>query len=154
MSKNHIKVRIPHDALIFVGDGRRALFLRNAGTPAEPKFVTENVVTQDDNPSTAAQGADRPGRSFASVGSARSAMEQTDWHDIEEQRFAREAADMIARMVRARDIKHVVIAAPPRTLAELRQSLADDVRAKVIGEVDKDFTKHAVGDIAKHLAEV
>lgn len=153
MSKNPGKVRIPHDALIFVGDGRRALFLRNAGTPAEPNFVTENVVTQD-NPSTAEQGADRPGRSFASVGTARSAMEQTDWHDIEEQRFAREAADMLARIVRDRDVKSVVIAAPPRTLAELRQAISDDVRAKVIGEVSKDFTKHAVGDIAKHLAEV
>ena len=148
------KVRIPHAALIFVGDGRKALFLRNAGTPAEPHFVTENVVTQDDNPSTAAQGSDRPGRSFASVGSHRSAMEQTDWHDIEEQRFARDAADMIARMVRERDIKHVVIAAPPRTLAELRQALADDVRARVIGEVAKDFTRQPVAEIAKHLAEV
>jgi protein required for attachment to host cells len=149
------KVRIPHDALIFVGDGRRALFLRNAGTPMAPHFVTENAVTQPhDNPSTAAQGSDRPGRSFASVGTARSAMEQTDWHDIEEQRFAREAADMIARMVRERDIQHVVIAAPPRTLAELRNALADDVRARVIGEVDKDFTRQPVGEIAKHLAEV
>jgi protein required for attachment to host cells len=81
-------------------------------------------------------------------------MEQTDWHDIEEQRFAREAADMIGRMVRERDIKQVVIAAPPRTLAELREAIGDDVRARVIGEVAKDFTKHAVGDIAKHLAEV
>ncbi len=148
------KVRIPHDTLIFVGDGRKALFLRNAGTPTEPNFVTENVVKQDDNPSTAAQGADRPGRSFASVGSARSAMEQTDWHEIEEQRFAREAADIIARMVRARNIQHVVIAAPPRTLAELRNALADDVRARVIGEVDKDFTRQPVSEIAKHLAEV
>jgi protein required for attachment to host cells len=148
------KVRIPHDTLIFVGDGRKALFLRNAGTPTEPNFVTENVVKQDDNPSTAAQGADRPGRSFASVGSARSAMEQTDWHEIEEQRFAREAADIIARMVRARNIQHVVIAAPPRTLAELRNALADDVRARVIGEVSKDFTRQPVSEIAKHLAEV
>jgi protein required for attachment to host cells len=149
------KVRIPHDALIFVGDGRKALFLRNAGTPAAPHFVTENVVTQTHaNPSTAAQGSDRPGRSFASVGSHRSAMEQTDWHDIEEQRFAHEAADIIARMVHERDIKYVVIAAPPRTLSELRQALADDVRARVIGEVAKDFTGQPVAEIAKHLAEV
>jgi protein required for attachment to host cells len=148
------KVRIPHNALIFVGDGRKALFLRNAGTPTEPNFVTENVVKQGDNPSTAAQGADRPGRSFASVGSARSAMEQTDWHEIEEQRFARVAADTIGRMVRERGIQHIVIAAPPRTLAELRNALADDVRARVIGEVDKDFTRQPIGEIAKHLAEV
>ena len=25
------KILIPHDALVFVGDGQRALFLRNAG---------------------------------------------------------------------------------------------------------------------------
>ena len=41
-----------------------------------------------DNPPTREQGTDRPGRSSASVGVARSAMEETDWHDIAEERFA------------------------------------------------------------------
>lgn len=149
------KVRIPHDALIFVGDGRKALFLRNAGTPAAPDFVIENVVTQPhDNPPNAVQGSDRPGRTFSSVGARRSAVEHADWHDIEEQRFAREAAEMIAQLVRERDIKSIVIAAPPRTLGELRQAMANDVRERVIGEVDKDFTRQPVSEIARNLAEV
>ena len=61
------KVRVPHDALIFVGDGRRALFLRNAGNPAAPSFHTEHVFAQN-NPPTDEQGADRPAaRSQASA---------------------------------------------------------------------------------------
>ena len=44
------KLKIPHDALIFVGDGRKALFLRNAGDEKFPNLKTERVFV-DDNPS-------------------------------------------------------------------------------------------------------
>ena len=35
---------IPHDALVFVGDGQRALFLRNAGDSTLPNLTTEARV--------------------------------------------------------------------------------------------------------------
>ena len=35
------KINIPHDAIVFVGDGRKALFLRNAGDDKFANFVTE-----------------------------------------------------------------------------------------------------------------
>ncbi len=45
-----------------------------------------------------------------------------------------------------------MIAAPARTLAELRRVLHADVKAKIIGEIDKDFTKMPVWEIEKHIA--
>lgn len=61
------KPEIPHDAFVFVGDGHKALFLRNAGDEKLPDFRTERVFV-DDNPPTREQGSDRPGRAFKRAG--------------------------------------------------------------------------------------
>lgn len=146
------KIIIPRDALVFVGDGRKALFLRNVGDEKFPNLATEKVFT-DDNPPTREQGSDRPGRSFKSAGTTRrSAVENADWHDIEEHRFARSVAAALEQLVRAQKIKAVIVAAPPRTLAELREAFHDDVKQRIIAEIDKDLTKHPVWEIEKHLA--
>ena len=105
---------IPHDALVFVGDGRKALFIRNAGDEKFAHFVIEQTFV-DDNPPTHDQGTDRPGRGFASAASVRrSAMETTDWHDIEEHRFAERLAKTLERLTRERKTPALAIAAPPR----------------------------------------
>jgi len=61
---------LPHDALVFVGDGQKALFLRNAGTEKSPNLTTERVFVEE-NPPTREQGTDRPGRAFKSAGTTR-----------------------------------------------------------------------------------
>ncbi len=145
------KLKIPHDALIFVGDGRKALFLRNAGDEKFPNLKTEQVFV-DDNPSTHEQGSDKPGRAFKRANTnLRSGVETTDWHELEEQRFAQHVAAAMEKLVRERNAKALVVAAPPRTLAELRQSFHDDVKRRIIAEIDKDLTKHPVGEIERHL---
>jgi len=45
------KFRIPHHAVVFVGDGRKALFLRNEGDEKSPNLTTMQVFI-DDNPPT------------------------------------------------------------------------------------------------------
>ena len=150
MSHATLPVRIPRNAYVFVGDGRKALFLRNDGDAMFPKLQTERVMTHD-NPPTREQGTDRPGSSHASVGSRRSSMEQTDWHEIEEQRFAKEVADALAVLVREKHVSALIIAAPPRTLAELRRAFHPDVTRLIIAEIDKDFTHQPVHDIERRL---
>jgi protein required for attachment to host cells len=146
------KMSIPHDAIVFVGDGRKALFLRNAGDEKFPNLRTEQVFV-DHNPATHDQGSDKPGRLFAGANARdrRSALEATDWHELEEHRFARMVAEALEKLVRERKVKAVVIVAPPRTLADLRQALHGDVKARIMAEVDKDFTKHPIYEIEKHL---
>jgi protein required for attachment to host cells len=144
-------LRIPHDAFVFVGDGRKALFLRNEGDAQFLNLKTERVFT-DANPATHEQGADRPGRAFSSVGSGRSSVKQTDWHALEEHRFAVEVAGALERVVRERGVEHLVVVAPPRALADLRKAFHADVKKKIIAEIDKDLTKHPVDQIEKHLA--
>ena len=145
------KLSIPHDALVFVGDGRRALFLRNSGNRRYPNLTTERVFT-DENPPTHEQGTDRPGRGFKRAATnRRSSMEMTDWHELEKERFAGRVASAMEQLVRAEKVKAIVIVAPPRTLAELRHAFHADVKNRIIAEVDKDLTKHPVWEIEKHL---
>lgn len=146
------KIHIPHDAFVFVGDGRKALFLRNEGDEKFINLRTERVLVEV-NPPTREQGSDQPGRAFASVGARRSAMEDADWHEIEEQRFAREIADALHRIVRERKVKALVVIAPPRTLAELRHSFHSEVKNRIVAEIDKDLTKMPIYEIEKHLAK-
>jgi len=146
------KISIPHDAFVFIGDGRKALFLRNEGDEKYLNLKTEQVF-RDQNPPTREQGSDQPGRTFSSVGARRSAVEEADWHIIEEQRFAHEIAAALRRIVRDRKVKALVVVAPPRTLAELRRAFHTDVKSRILAEIDKDLTKQPIYEIEKHLAE-
>jgi protein required for attachment to host cells len=145
------KLKIPHDALIFVGDGRKALFLRNAGDEKFPNLKTERVFG-DDNPPTREQGSDKPGRAFKRAGTnLRSGMDNTDWHDLEEHRFAQRVAAAVDELVRQRKVPALVVVAPPRTLADLRQAFHAEVKNRIVAEIDKDLTRHPVDQIEKHL---
>jgi protein required for attachment to host cells len=147
-------IRMPHDALVMVGDGRKALFLRNHGDEKFPDLRVERVFA-DVNPPTHEQGTDKPGRVYSSAGTGRrSGVEGTDWHDIEEHKFARDVAAALEQLVRDSKIKAIIIACPPRTLADVRQALHADVKKWVIAELVKDLTKHPVYDIEKHLMAV
>jgi protein required for attachment to host cells len=145
------KLSIPHDGLVFVGDGRKALFLRNEGDEKFLVLKTEQVVVGEENPATREQGSGRPGRVHQSLGEHRSSVEQTDWHEIEEKRFAKEVAAALLRVVRERSIKTIVVIAPPRTLAELRRVLHAEVKTRIAAEIDKDLTKMPLHEIEKHL---
>ncbi len=145
------KLAIPHDALVFIGDGRKALFLRNAGDEKFPNLKTERVFAEE-NPPTHEQGADRPGVAFAHAGSHRRvSMEQTDWHQLEEHRFVERVAAALEEVVRKGSVPGLVIVAPPRTLADLRRAFHPDVQNKIVAEVGKDLTKHPVAEIETHL---
>ena len=144
--------KIPRNALVFVGDGRKALFLRNTGDALSLHLTTEKVF-EDVNPMTREQGSDRPGRvSAAALPGRKSPVEMTDWHDLEEHRFAQTVASAMEQMVRANKVKALVVVATPRTLADLRNAFDADVKACVLAEIGEDLTGYMVGEIEKHLA--
>jgi protein required for attachment to host cells len=145
------KIQIPHDAIVFIGDGRKAPFLRNHGDEKFPNLRTERVFV-DTNPPTHEQGTERPGRSFSSMGPGRSAVESTDWHHLEQHKFVLMVSAALEKLVREQDVKALIIAAPPRTLADLRHDLHDDVKARLLAEVGKDLTKQPLYEIEKLLS--
>ena len=142
---------VHHNALILVGDGQKALFLRNKGTAHRVQLVVERIIERD-NPPTREQGTDRPGRSNASVGVARSAMEETDWHHIGEERFAGELADALYRHAHANRFEKLVVIAPPKILGNLRKAFHAAVAERVTAEIPKELTSHPVSEIERLVA--
>src|SRR5712672_3505463 len=107
------KPLVPHDTLILVGDGQKALFLRNRGSAQRVDLVVERIFEQD-NPATREQGTDRPGRSIPSLGLPRSAMDEVNWHRIAKERFASELAKELYRHIHANPFERLVVIAPPK----------------------------------------
>lgn len=145
-------IAVHNGAWVLVGDGRRALFFQNHG---DAQLLDLRVLETriDENPATREHGSDAPGRAFAAAGSrARSAMGNVDWHELEEERFARAMADRINAAAESGEMKEIVIVAPPRTLGEIRKDLSVKAQSKVAGELDKDLTKHPLPEIEKALA--
>lgn len=145
-------LKIPHNAFVFVGDGRKALFLKNDGDEKFLNLRTEKVF-EDDNPPTHEQGTERPGHiGKGSQTGRRSTVEPTDWHDLEEHLFAEKVAAAMEQMIRVGKVKALIVVAPPRTLAELRKAFHSDVKECILAEINKDLTKHPIAEIEKHLA--
>jgi protein required for attachment to host cells len=152
--------RIPRNALVMVADGERAVFLRNVGSPLQPQLTVENVVEQD-NPATRELGTDRPTRgadfsanSSNNVGAPRSNIEQTDWHQQNEDRFAKGMAENLYQLAHAGRFDHLVIVAPPKVLGTLRQELHKEVLQRLVAEVPKEFAQASVATIQDELSRL
>jgi protein required for attachment to host cells len=144
-------MQIDHGAMVLVADGRKLLFFRNKGDAAYPNLEAETVREQD-NPADRDQASDAPGRAFNSVGSHRSAMEEVDFHELEEARFAAEAAELLKHRAMAHDYDKLIIVAPPTALGEMRKHLHKEVQDRLVGEIAKDLTNHPVPEIEKLIA--
>ena len=142
------KLPISHNALVLIGDGHKALFLRNKGTAQQVRFEVEQILKQD-NPATREQGTDRPGRSSSSVGEARSAMEEVDWHHIAKERFAGEIAEALYRHAHGNHFDKLVVIAPAKVLGNLRQAFHAEVADRIVGEIPKELTSHPIPEIEK-----
>lgn len=144
-------MHIPHDAKIVVADGERALFLRNAG---DDGLVDFKVVAHEeiDNPPTREQGTDKPGR-FNDAGPGRSAVADTDWHELEKERFAHHLAERLQKLVHNHPETKLIVVAPPKIMGEIRPAMHKEVADCVIGEVTKDLTNHPVAEMEKILKD-
>jgi len=145
------QLMIPHECRVVVGDGRKVLVLCNHGSPIAPDLRVEDVFRAPENPATHEQGTDKPGRAMG-VDVRRSGVGQTDWHQLAEQRFAKEIAETLEEIRRERGVKSFILVAPPKILAELRKDISHQVRDLVVAEVAKDLTGHPVPDIQGNLA--
>lgn len=137
--------------LVVVADGRKASLLDDTGTQLKPHLHLTRSLELPSNPPTRLQGTDKPGRAFQSVGSMRSAMEQTDWHEINEQRFARDVVAAVKSLHEQSPVDALILVAPPRTLSYLRQEMPELLKKLVRTEIDKDLTHCTPKEIEEHL---
>jgi protein required for attachment to host cells len=145
-------MRIDHDALVMVVDGGKMLLFRNEGDADYPNLIVE-TASENVNPPDREQHTDAPGRAFASVGAARSAMGETDFHDLSEDRFAADAVELLNQRALANRFERLIVVAPPAVLGEMRKHYNKALSARLVGEIAKDLTGHPVPDIEKVISD-
>jgi protein required for attachment to host cells len=145
------EIRIDRGAWVIVFDGTKAMVLENFGNPLFPKLRPKDRHLRED-PKTSEQGSDAPGRAFNPVAPARSAMEETDWHEQAERRFMTDLARRLDAAIQAGKTDALILVAPPRALGMLRQASTQTMRRAIRGEINKDLVKLPVPEIERHLA--
>lgn len=149
-------MQVPHDTVVVVADGRKMLFLRNEGDAVHPNLQVEKKVVDKHNPSHSEQATDLAGGAMGTrtAGGAWGGgnMEEVDFHQLEEDRFAAETAELLKKRALANDFESLIIIAPPKTLGELRKHYHKEVSDRLKAEIDKDLTGHTVPQIEEALA--
>ena len=132
-------MKIPKEALIAVADGEKLVLYRNSGDEQHPKLT----VLPEVEVSAANKGSG--GRHQSS--SANPSDSQQD-----EDGFAAGVAEYLNARAVAGTIEHIVVIAAPRTLGELRHHYHKALEQKLVGEISKDLTGHAIRDIENVIA--
>lgn len=140
---------LPYNSVVLVADGRKMLLLRNVGDAFTPQLEVEVAAEQPDRPTREIR-SDAPGRA-SGIGSIRSAIDETDLHQQEEDRFAADAGKLLNRKALDGDFETLFVVAPPRTLGELRKQYHKEVTARLKAEVPRDLTGHPVDAIGRIL---
>lgn len=143
-------MQVPHNSFVLVADGKKSLFFRNEGDGEFPNLIVERKDGHAD-PKDREIKSDGPGRTVSSVGAGRSAYEEADFHQLEEDRFAAETAEMLKARALRNEFDALVVVAPPRTLGELRKHYHKEVEKRLVAEVAKDLVNVPVAEIEKIL---
>lgn len=142
---------IPHGALVLVADGKKLLFLRNKGDEGMIDLRTESHDHRDDRKDSEIK-TDAPGTQGQSAGYGRPAMDETDFHQQEEDRWVKDAAEELKKRALRNDFDSLVIIAPPKALGVLRKELHKEVERRIILTVNKEMTDRPIPDIEELLA--
>ena len=145
------KSGVPHDAWVLIADGEKALYLVNKGDDMDMHLVVRDKEEQD-NPQAQDWAANRPGRFNDGPSVQRSAVADTDWHQLEKERFAKDIADQLYRDVHKGKFEHLIIIASRPALSELRKELHQEVTDKLILDVPKVLTNHPIDEIETLLS--
>lgn len=137
---------------VLVADSEKALFLENVTDTQDPHLKVRRKDEQD-NPSDREQSANRPGRFNDGPSVHRSAVDDTDWHELAKERFASDLADRLYKLAHKGEFEQLVLVAAPEVLGELRKNLHQEVSDKVIGEVAKNLTNHQTSKIEQMVKE-
>lgn len=138
---------LPNNALVLVTDGRKTLFFRNEGDQNQIDLRTEAHEERDDADFNRDLATDAPGTNQQSGGYGHSTYEETDFKQLEEDRWAHSAADEVNKRALANDFDALAIIAPPKTLGELRKKLHKEAERRVVIEISKEMTGRPIPEI-------
>ena len=146
---------------IIVMDGARARFIGiqlpdDEALDGGPRLVEHAELVNPDG-DTPARGlfSDRSGRAHASAASAAHGLDDhRDRHQAEiDRRFARQICQGAERFVAERQLRRLIVVAPPRLLGVLRGELGSDgFRNVEVVELNEDHSRQSLRDLHDTLA--
>ena len=137
---------LPNQALVLVADGRKMLFFRNHGDENQIDLRTEAHDERTDAKDSELM-TDAAGAGSQSFGYGRPAMDETDYHQQEEDNWVKEAAEELKKRALRNDFDALVIVAPPKALGVLRKELHKEVEKRIILTLNKEMTDRPIPDI-------
>ncbi|WP_424968894.1 host attachment protein [Dinoroseobacter sp. S375] len=137
---------LPAKAWVLIADGEKALFLINRGDDQDMNLDVLRKEEQD-NPKAQDWAANKPGRFNDGPGVQRSAVDDTDWHELEKERFAKDLSDRLYSYAQRGAFDHLVIIASRVVLSTLRSALHKEVTDRLMLDVPKVLTNHPLEDI-------
>jgi protein required for attachment to host cells len=141
---------LPNQALVVVTDGRKLLFLRNHGDGNQIDLRVEAHDEREDSKDSEIK-SDAPGTSKQSFGFGRPALGETDFHQQDEDRWVKDAADLLRQRALRNDFEALAIIAPPKALGVLRKELHKEVERRVVATFNKEMTDRPIADIEAML---
>ncbi|MCK0150061.1 host attachment family protein [Marivita sp. S6314] len=141
---------VPNGTWVLIADGEKALYLVNEGDEQDIHLTVRHKDEQE-NPQAQDWAANRPGRFNDGPSVHRSAVDDTDWHQLEKERFASDIADDLYKSAHAGDFDHLIIAASRPVLSTLRKELHSEVTDRVILDIPKVLTNHGLDEIEKAI---
>ncbi|QFT59437.1 Protein required for attachment to host cells [Sulfitobacter sp. THAF37] len=144
--------KLTNGTWVLIADGEKALFLVNQ-TDGEDPYLEVFREEEQENPPNREQAANRRGRFNDGPSVHRSAVQDTDWHQLAKDRFASDLADILYRKAHQGAFDRLVVVAPPNTLGELRNEVHKEVADKIVAEVPKTLTNHPIDEIEKLVAQ-
>ncbi len=137
---------LPNNALVLVADGRKQLFFRNHGDANQIDLRTEAHDERDDAKDRELR-TDAQGAKGSSYGITTDTTGETDFHQQEEDAWAKEAGKELNRRVLAHDFEALAIIAPPKLLGVLRKQLHKEVERRVVCTINKEMSGRPIPEI-------
>ena len=142
---------LPNRALVLVVDGRKMLFFRNHGDQNQIDLRTEAHDEREDLKDRELK-TDAPGTAAVRNKSGgadvfRPAMEETDFHQLDEDRWVKDAAEELKARALRNDFEALVIVAPPKALGVLRKALHKEVERRIVATINKEMSGRPLPDI-------
>lgn len=143
-----------HTTWILIADASRARIVKNEGPGLGIDAIGDQIYEQEHR-KTSDIMADRPGRSFDSVGGGRHAMEYSaDPERLDQREFARSLVSVLEDGLDKGAYQRLVVVAPPQMLGDLRAELTGRLKDAIHAEINKDLTHVPNGELAEHLEDV
>ncbi|WP_172330810.1 host attachment family protein [Mangrovicoccus sp. HB161399] len=136
---------------VLIADGGKALFLRNEGDELDMNLA---VISKEEHENPQAQDwkTDRAGRFNDGPSVQRSAVEETDWHQLEKERFAADLAEILYKAAHRGRYDRLVILASRPVLATLRKELHREVLDRLVLDIPKVVTNIPLDEVEAVVA--